>query len=98
MPNRSFKGCAVLVLAALPLSHAVAQATWPSKPVRVIVPFAPGGGADLTARPISQKLSEALGQQFVVDNRGGAGGAIGMDLTAKAAPDGYTVMSVSGTS
>ena len=71
--------------------------SWPAKPVRVIVPFAPGGGADLTARPVSQKLSENLGQQFIVDNRGGAGGAIGMELTAKAPPDGYTVMSVSGS-
>ena len=84
-----------LIAAAL-VSTASAQ-SWPAKTVRVIVPFAPGGGADLTARPVSQKLSEALGQQFVVDNRGGAGGAIGMELTARAAPDGYTVMSVSGS-
>ncbi len=95
---------AALFVAALPLSFAYAQSTstgsgqaWPAKSVRVIVPFAPGGGADLTARPVSQKLSEALGQQFVVDNRGGAGGAIGMELTAKSAPDGYTIMSVSGS-
>ena len=87
------------LLSALPLIgafHAHAQ-TWPAKPVRVIVPFAPGGGADLTARPISQKLSENLGQQFIVDNRGGAGGAIGMELTAKSPPDGYTLMSISGS-
>ncbi len=75
---------------------AVAQ-PYPSKPVRVIVPFAPGGGSDLTARPISQKLSEALGQQFVVDNRGGAAGVIGMELTARATPDGYTIMVMSGS-
>jgi tripartite-type tricarboxylate transporter receptor subunit TctC len=88
-------------IAAIALLCAVAGAasaqSWPAKPVRVIVPFAPGGGADLTARPISQKLSENLGQQFIVDNRGGAGGAIGMDLTAKAPADGYTIMSVSGS-
>ena len=88
-------------IAALALMLAVASIasaqTWPAKPVRVIVPFAPGGGADLTARPVSQKLAESLGQQFVVDNRGGAGGAIGMELTAKAPPDGYTIMSVSGS-
>ena len=84
------------VFAAL-LASSVSAQTWPAKSVRVIVPFGPGGGADLTARPVSQKLSEALGQQFVVDNRGGAGGAIGMELTAKAPPDGYTVMSVSGS-
>jgi tripartite-type tricarboxylate transporter receptor subunit TctC len=87
---------ATAALATLLISNASAQ-TWPAKSVRVIVPFGPGGGADLTARPVSQKLSEALGQQFVVDNRGGAGGAIGMELTAKAPPDGYTVMSVSGS-
>ena len=65
--------------------------TYPSKAVRVIVPFAPGGGSDITARRVSQKLSEQLGQQFVVDNRGGAGGIIGMELTAKSVPDGYTI-------
>lgn len=84
------------IVATLFAAAAGAQ-NWPVKPVRVIVPFGPGGGADLTARPVSQKLSEALGQQFVVDNRGGAGGAIGMELTAKAPPDGYTIMSVSGS-
>ena len=69
---------------------------YPVKPVRVIVPFAPGGGSDITARQFSAKLSEFLGQQFVVENRGGAGGLIGMELTARAAPDGYTmVMSAS---
>ena len=77
-------------------SHAYAQ-TYPEKPVRVIVPFAPGGGSDLTARPISQKLTEVLGQQFVVDNRGGAAGVIGMEMTAKASPDGYTLMMMSAS-
>ncbi len=95
-PHKILNACAALALAALAVSNASAQA-WPAKPVRVIVPFAPGGGADLTARPVSQKLTEALGQSFVVDNRGGAGGAIGMELTAKAPPDGYTIMSVSGS-
>ena len=70
---------------------------YPSKPVRVIVPFAPGGGSDITARAFSNKLSEYLGQQFIVDNRGGAGGLIGMELTAKAPPDGYTIMMMSGS-
>jgi tripartite-type tricarboxylate transporter receptor subunit TctC len=93
---RVFTSCAAAVYTALLVAVASAQ-TWPAKPVRVIVPFAPGGGADLTARPVSQKLSESLGQQFVVDNRGGAGGAIGMELTAKAPPDGYTIMSISGS-
>ena len=70
---------------------------YPIKPVRVIVPFAPGGGSDITARQFSQKLSEALGQQFLVDNRGGAAGLIGMELTAKAPPDGYTLMMMSAS-
>ena len=83
-------------MAAIFTIPAAAQ-PYPSKPVRVIVPFAPGGGSDLTARPISQKLSEALGQQFVVDNRGGAAGVIGMEMTAKASPDGYTLMMMSGS-
>ncbi len=95
-PFRVFTRWAASVFATLLVSTASAQ-TWPVKAVRVIVPFAPGGGSDLTARPISQKLSENLGQQFIVDNRGGAGGAIGMELTAKAPPDGYTIMSVSGS-
>jgi tripartite-type tricarboxylate transporter receptor subunit TctC len=93
---RAFATCIAAAVVTLSASMAAAQ-TWPAKTVRVIVPFAPGGGADLTARPISQKLSENLGQQFIVDNRGGAGGAIGMELTAKAPPDGYTIMSVSGS-
>ena len=70
---------------------------YPNKVVRVIVPFAPGGGSDITARAFSNKLSEYLGQQFVVDNRGGAGGLIGMELTAKAPADGYTIMMMSGS-
>lgn len=70
---------------------------YPAKPVRVIVPFAPGGGSDLTARQFSAKLAAALGQQFLVDNRGGAGGLIGMEAVAKAVPDGYTIMMMSGS-
>lgn len=70
---------------------------YPTKPVRVIVPFAPGGGSDITARQFSAKLTEYLGQQFAVDNRGGAGGLIGMELTAKAPADGYTIMMMSGS-
>jgi tripartite-type tricarboxylate transporter receptor subunit TctC len=72
-----------------PAAHAQ---TWPAKPIRFISPFAPGGGADITARVIAQKLIETLGQQVLVDNRGGAGGMIGVDLGAKAPPDGYTIV------
>jgi tripartite-type tricarboxylate transporter receptor subunit TctC len=65
---------------------------YPSKPVRVIVPFAPGGGSDITARQFSAKLTEYLGQQFVVDNRGGAGGLIATETAARANADGYTLL------
>ena len=84
----------VLVISACALmvaSGAHAQA-WPTKPVRFISPFAPGGGADITSRVIAQKLTETLGQQVLVDNRGGAGGMIGVELGAKAPPDGYTMV------
>jgi tripartite-type tricarboxylate transporter receptor subunit TctC len=70
--------------------------TWPTKPIRFISPFAPGGGADITARAIAAKLSTTLGQQVLVDNRGGAGGMVGVEIAAKSPPDGYTI--VLGTS
>jgi len=65
---------------------------WPTKPVKVIVPFPPGGGTDTVARPLAARLSQVLGQQFVIDNRGGAGGTIGAAVAAKSPPDGYTVL------
>jgi tripartite-type tricarboxylate transporter receptor subunit TctC len=92
------KTAAVLGFGALALAPALAMSQqYPVKPVRVIVPFAPGGGSDITARQFSAKLTEYLGQQFVVDNRGGAGGLIGMELTAKAPPDGYVIMMMSAS-
>jgi tripartite-type tricarboxylate transporter receptor subunit TctC len=69
-----------------------AQAAWPDRPVRVMVPYPPAGGADTTARILYARLSETLGQQFVVENRGGAGGTIGEAVLAKAAPDGYSIL------
>ncbi|WP_175534209.1 tripartite tricarboxylate transporter substrate binding protein [Falsiroseomonas stagni] len=74
------------------IRQAGAQEAWPSRPVRVIVPFAAGGGADLVARAVSAKLQERLGRQFVIDNRPGGAGNIGTDAAAKAAPDGYTLL------
>jgi tripartite-type tricarboxylate transporter receptor subunit TctC len=87
-----------VAVSLLTLVACAAQAQqYPAKPVRVVVPFAPGGGSDITARQFSNKLSEYLGQQFVVDNRGGAGGLIGMEQTARAPADGYTIMMMSGS-
>ena len=84
--------------AALAASSTIACAQkYPDKSLRMIVPFAPGGGTDIVARRIAQKLTEGLGQQVVVDNRGGAGGVLGADLAARAAPDGYTIILVSGS-
>jgi tripartite-type tricarboxylate transporter receptor subunit TctC len=71
---------------------AFAQIDWPNRPVRVVVPYPPGGGADTVSRILFQKLSEMLGQQFVIDNRGGAGGTIGAAMAAKAERDGYTIL------
>jgi tripartite-type tricarboxylate transporter receptor subunit TctC len=86
---------AFLLCAFLPAA-AWAQA-YPSKPVRVIIVFPPGGSNDITGRLVFQKVSENVGQQFVIDNRGGAAGTIGADLVAKSPPDGYTVMVQSAT-
>src|SRR5687768_761137 len=65
---------------------------FPRKPVRIMVPFSPGGGTDILARPIAQKLTERWGQQVIIDHRAGAGGTIGSDIIAKSSPDGYNVV------
>ena len=77
--------------AILPGVALAAQDAFPSKPIRFIVPYAPGGTTDLVARTVGARMAQTLGQPVVIDNRGGAGGNIGMDAVAKAAPDGYTV-------
>ena len=83
---------AALALAvALPVA-AQQGGAFPVKPVRLIVPYPPGGGSDTISRPLAQKLSESYGQQVIIDNRGGAGGNVGMEMAAKAPPDGYTLV------
>jgi tripartite-type tricarboxylate transporter receptor subunit TctC len=75
----------------LAASGALAQ-NYPNKPIRLVLPYPPGGGTDVIARPLAQKLTENLGQQVIVDNRGGAGGNIGMEFVAKSPPDGYALL------
>ena len=83
----------VAVLSAFAAGNAAsAQGAYPVKPIRMIVPFPPGGGTDILSRLVANKLTESAGWQIVVDNRGGAGGNIGLDAAAKAAPDGYTMV------
>ena len=70
---------------------AIAQAGWPNRPVRILIPFTPGGGADTIARLVAIKMTEVLGQQFIVESKPGAGGNIAAEFTARSAPDGYTM-------
>ncbi len=76
--------------AAFASPWALAQTAWPTKPVTIVVPFPPGGGTDAFARPLFAAMTRNLGKQFVIDNKGGAGGTLGAGIAAKAAPDGYT--------
>jgi tripartite-type tricarboxylate transporter receptor subunit TctC len=83
---------AVVIIAAAAAAPAATAQQWPQRPIRMLVGFAPGGGTDATARAIAPRMSELLGQQVVVDNRPGATGNIAADITAKANPDGYTIL------
>jgi tripartite-type tricarboxylate transporter receptor subunit TctC len=82
----------LLAAAAIPAASAIAADAWPSRPIRLVVPFAPGGGSDVTGRIIGQKLSELMAQSVVVDNRPGAASMLGTDVVARAAGDGYTLL------
>jgi tripartite-type tricarboxylate transporter receptor subunit TctC len=86
-------------LASIPIAYGatVDADKYPTKPIRLIAPFVPGGGTDITARAIAAKLTERWGQQVIVDNRAGAAGAIGVELTATAVPDGYTICLISAS-
>jgi tripartite-type tricarboxylate transporter receptor subunit TctC len=90
-------GALCVAVALQPAIAADIAKDYPARPVRFVVPFAPGAGTDTTARTIAQKLSDMWGQQVVADNRTGAAGAIGVDLTAKATPDGYTICLISAS-
>ncbi|MFM9992049.1 MAG: tripartite tricarboxylate transporter substrate binding protein [Burkholderiaceae bacterium] len=94
---RSVRWLIVFTFALPILGHSQSTTPYPAKPIRLIVPFAPGGGTDILARSLGQLLGSSLGQQVIVDNRPGAGGVLGADLTAKSAPDGYTIMMVSSS-
>ena len=89
--NRVLKDALFGVALLLGASHAFAQ-NYPVRPIRLVIPYPPGGGADNVGRPIAQKLSEALGQRVIIDNRGGAAGIVGAEIVAKSKPDGYTLL------
>src|SRR6188472_2003321 len=98
MPGRTVLPAAAALLLAVGMGAPLAHAQdYPAKPIRLIIPFAPGGSNDIVGRIVATHLTERLGKPVVVDNRGGAGGIIGMQSAATAAPDGYTLLIISAT-
>ena len=96
--RQSVRLALAVALCAVSSAAAIAQTNYPTKPVRLIVPFPPGGSTDIIARQVGQKLGERLGQEIVIDNRGGVGGTIGTEIAVRANPDGYTLtMGTTGT-
>lgn len=96
MRRRLFSKCLVLLPLLLGVTQSgAAEPAFPNRPIRVLIPYPPGGGLDLPARVVGQKFVDATGQQLVIDNRGGAGGLIGSELVARATPDGYTLLMAS---
>src|SRR5258707_833131 len=91
MRNKFFCGLVIGMTSAALCTGACAQ-IYPVRPVRIIVPYAPGGGVDIVARALGQELTKRLGQQIVIENKTGAGGNIGSEAVAKATPDGYTLL------
>src|SRR5687768_367690 len=95
MPAIACLGVALSTGASAQTRAGSADAAWPTRPIRLIVPFPPGGATDANARVIAKEVENVLGQPLVIDNRGGANAIIGSDLVAKAVPDGYTLMHIS---
>ncbi|MGZ8197118.1 MAG: Bug family tripartite tricarboxylate transporter substrate binding protein, partial [Burkholderiales bacterium] len=90
--RRAFLASLLCLWACVGVAHAQGAAGFPVKPIRLVIPYPPGGGTDTIGRPLVQRLGENLKQQVIVDNRGGAGGNIGMEIAAKSPPDGYTLV------
>jgi len=91
-----FLGCLLACVLTVALGGPAVAQTWPTRPVKLILPYAPGGATDVMARPWAEKLTQAFGHPFLIDNRGGASGAIGTEAAARSAPDGYTFLFTPG--